>query len=93
MMNLKDAEKIALEKDLHGTEYKVFFFILARINYENEAFVTQSFIANGLGMPQPQVSLAIKKLVASEIIRKTSKSGINGYAVSESFVTRGSLKQ
>lgn len=91
MMNLKDAAEIAKADTLHGTEYKVLFFLLSRIVYDNRAIVTQSFIAKELDMPQPQVSAALKKLVDSGAIRKVSVGGANGYMISETLVSRGSL--
>jgi DNA-binding MarR family transcriptional regulator len=91
MMNLKDAAEIAKVDNLHGTEYKVLFFILSRIDYDNRAIMTQSFIAKELDMPQPQVSAAIKKLVESNVISKISAGGANGYMVSDAFASRGSL--
>jgi predicted transcriptional regulator len=91
MMNLKDAAAIAKTDNLHGTEYKVLFFLLSRIDYENRAVLTQSFIAKELGMPQPQVSAAIKKLVEAGVISKISVGGANGYMVSEFVASRGSL--
>lgn len=91
MIELKSAEDIARDSKLHGTEYKVLFFILARIGYNNQAIVTQTFIAKELGMPQPQVSAAIKKLVESHVIRKISVAGSNGYEVDVKFASRGAL--
>jgi len=92
MIELKSAEQIARDNNLHGTEYKVLFFILGRIDYDNRAIVTQTFIAKELGMPQPQVSAAIKKLVECQVVRKISVSGANGYEVDLKFASRGSLK-
>lgn len=93
MMKLTDAESIAKEKGLHGTEYRILFFILSRIDYENRAMLSQSFIAKQLEMPQPQVSTAIKKLTECNVIRKVSVDGQNGYIVSDTLVSRGSEKQ
>lgn len=91
MMNLKDAAEIAKADKLHGTEYKVLFFILSRIDYDNRAVLTQAFIAKELNMPQPQVSAAIKKLVEEGAISKISVGGANGYMVGEHVASRGSL--
>ena len=93
MMNLKDAAEIAKLDNLHGTEYKVLFFLLSRIDYDNRAILTQAFIAKELTMPQPQVSAALKKLVEAGAISKVSVGGANGYMVSDQLVSRGSLKQ
>jgi len=92
MMNLKDAETIARDKGLHGTEFRILFFLLSRIDYENKAMLSQAFIAKQLEMPQSQVSASIKKLVECEAIRKISIDGQNGYKVSDNLVSRGGLK-
>lgn len=91
MMNLKNATEIAKVDSLHGTEYKILFFILGCIDYDNRAILTQSYIAKHLDMPQPQVSAAIKKLADCGAINKISVGGVNGYEVSQKLVSRGSL--
>ena len=93
MMNLRDAEKIALEKTLHGTEYKILWFIVSRIDYDNRAFLSQAFIAKTLDMPQSQVSTSIKKLAECKALRKIIVDGRTGYEISIDLVSRGTLKQ
>lgn len=82
---------LAKNRSLHGTEYKILFFILGCIDYDNRAILTQSYIAKHLDMPQPQVSAAIKKLADCGAINKISVGGVNGYEVSQKLVSRGSL--
>ena len=92
MMTLKDSERIAVDKELHGTEYKVLLFVLSRIDFSNQALMTQSFIARALDMPQSQVSAAIKKLADRDALRKISVNGQNGYEVSPHLVSRTKLE-
>jgi len=93
MVTLKSAEEISQVKELHGTEHRVLWFILSRMNYENRSFPSQSAIAEALKMPKSQVSLAIRKLVDCNAISKIHVDGVNGFEVHQSLASRGSVKE
>jgi DNA-binding MarR family transcriptional regulator len=92
MVDLKSAEEIAGMKELHGTEHRVLWFILSRMNYENKSFPNQAFIAESLGMPKSQVSVAIKRLCESGAIKKIKVDGAKGFEVHQSVASRGVAK-
>lgn len=92
MVDLKSAAQIADMKELHGTEHRVLWFILSRMNYENKSFPNQSFIAESLGMPKSQVSVAVKKLCESGAIKKITVDGVKGFEVHPSVASRGVAK-
>ena len=88
MMTLKVTEKIAQIKNLHGTEYKVFLFLLSKMDFENRAMLTQSYVSQQLDMPQSQISTAIKTLSDCGVLRKVSIAGQNGYMINDELVSR-----
>jgi len=91
MVELKSAEELAGVKELHGTEHRVLWFILSRMNFEGRSFPNQAAIAGALGMPKSQVSVAIKRLVTCGAISKIKIDGVNGFEVHRSLASRGSL--
>lgn len=92
MVDLSSAEMVAKAETLHGTEYKVLWFLLSKLDYNNNAILTQSFVAQSLSMPQPQVSASIKKLCATGVIKKINVNGANGYYVDPRFAVKGTRK-
>lgn len=72
-INKVGADRLARHKELHGTEHRVLWFILSRMNFEGKAFPKQAAIAEALGMPKSQVSVAIKRLVECGAISKNSR--------------------
>jgi DNA-binding MarR family transcriptional regulator len=91
MVELKSAEELAGIKELHGTEHRVLWFILSRMNFEGKAFPKQAAIAESLGMPKSQVSVAIKRLVECGAISKIREDRNDGFQVHQSLASRGSL--
>ena len=83
-MEQRTATEIAKESELHGTEYKVLLILFGRMEYDNCASVTQKYIAHALGIEQPQVSKAIKKLLACGAISKEAPTGIIKYRINVS---------
>lgn len=92
MLDLTSAEMVAKEDTLHGTEYKVLWYLLSKLDYNNNAILTQAFVAQALSMPQPQVSASIKKLCATGVIKKVNVQGANGYYVDPRFAVKGTRK-
>lgn len=91
MVELKSAEELAGIKELHGTEHRVLWFILSRMNFDGKSFPTQAAIATALGMPKSQVSVAVKRLVECGAISKINVDGVAGFKVHQSLASRGSL--
>ena len=91
MVELKSAEQLSMVKDLHGTEHRVLWFILSRMDYEGKSFPKQAAIAEALGMPKSQVSVAIKRLKECGAITQIEKDRVVGYQVHQSLASRGSL--
>lgn len=87
------ALKLATDKTLHGSEYRLYLFLFSRMDYEGRAYPSQTAIVDALGMTKSQVSVAVRRLVESKAIAKIRKDGVNGYEVHSSLATRGSLKK
>jgi len=87
MASQRTAETLATDKELNGSEYKVLLFLLSKMDFNNNAMLKQSFIAEKLSMNQAQVSKSVKKLIDMMYIEKTVINGSNGYHV-EDFVAK-----
>ena len=78
------------ESDLHGREFRVLFKLLKRLNYENHIPVVQSEIAEELKLDRGDVSKAIKRLLALEVIERGPKMGrCHSYILSVDFAWKG----
>lgn len=92
MVDLANAEVLASMKELHGADHRILWLILSRLTYENTSFMTQSFIAETLGMPKSQVSVSIAKMIALKVIKRTHENGQSGFIVNKDVADRGAKK-
>lgn len=67
--------RLAKEADLTGEDYKVLLIYLSNLDFENYLQISQTWIADDLGMPRQNVSRATKKLVSKGILIKGLKVG------------------
>ena len=66
--------KIASKKDLRGEDYRVLLVLLAKADSQ-EVEISQVEIAKTLSVKRSQVSRAIKRLEALELIKKKTIAG------------------
>jgi hypothetical protein len=84
---------VILDEDLTGQDFKVLFFVLGNMEYENFFQMSQGAIAEGLSIRQPDVSKAMKKLIAKDFIRIVGNVGRqNIYQVSPYLALKSRAK-
>ena len=66
---------LAKDRSLTGRPKDVLLYMMSRLNWDNYITLSQSEIADELGMHQQQVSEAVKLLVERGIIQQGPKSG------------------
>lgn len=90
LMFSKSFGNIAVDKSFTMETYRVLMFLLYKTEMKNWVQIQQSEIAEALGMKQPNVSKAIKKLVEKGIVETTAKMGkAKNYKISVDFGWRG----
>ncbi len=67
--------RLAMDKDLNGTDIRVLLFILSIMEYENLLNTTQKALSEGLGIVQQEVSKSIKKLIEGGYLKIVDKNG------------------
>ena len=68
---------ISTQKELTGETLRVFLKLLSCLDFDNYLTVSQSQIAKEIGIPRPNVTKSIKKLLESDIIREGARAGLN----------------
>lgn len=85
--------QVLSDGDLTQYDFKVLFYVLGNMEYENIFQQSQGRIAESLGMQQPNVSKAIKKLIAKDYIRIIGNIGkVNIYRVSPYLALKSRAK-
>jgi DNA-binding transcriptional ArsR family regulator len=78
------------EKDLTGEQSRVLFYLLSELDFDNYLRISQAEIARELGMNQPHVSRAIKRLLDLDIISKGPLAGrSNTYILNPRIAHKG----
>lgn len=86
------AKALALAK-LGEEAYRVLFYAVSTLDYENLLVMNQTQAAAEMGMKQQNFGRALAKLIEAEVIEKGPKvSGRNTYRLSPSFGWKGSAK-
>lgn len=86
------AKQIAQLK-LGEEAYRVAFYAIATLDYQNLLVLNQTETAQALNMKQQSVNRAMKKLIDAEVIEKGPKvSGRNTYRLNPAFGWKGSAK-
>ena len=93
MTECSSAEVISADKDLNGTDFRVLWFLLSRINYNNVAILPQVCISEKVNTQHSMVSASIKKLCEKGYIEKVSVDKANGYLVNKDFAIKGKRGQ
>jgi len=90
IMFLRTFEQIAVDSSMKYEEYRVFFLIVSRTEMKNWIQIQQSEMARVLGMKQPNVNRALKKLIERGILETTATLGkAKNYRVSAKIGWRG----
>ncbi len=94
LLDLKAMEKLAMDKDIKGEDWRVLAVLMGRLEYENWLYITQKGLAEILGMKQPTVARVIKKLIDKGIILKGKRLGnVNGYRLNAYYGWRGRINK
>jgi DNA-binding MarR family transcriptional regulator len=84
---------VILDEDLTGQDFKVLFFVLGNMEYENFFQMSQASVAEKLGVQQPHIAKAMKKLIAKDWIRVVGNIGRqNIYRVSPYLALKSRAK-
>lgn len=75
---MDDGIMILYKMDLTKHEYKVMLFLIANMEFENYAYLTQTHIAENLKIKQPDVSKALKVLESNGLVfrEKTNRGKV-----------------
>ena len=85
--------KLMNEKKLQGVDIMIFLYLIAKLDFENNIYISQKEIAEHYNMSKPNVSIAISKLVKLGIIHKGVKLGMSGtYILDPMFGYKGRAK-
>ena len=86
-------EQLAKDCDLTGEHYRVLFYLLSRLDFDNYIQITQIDIAEALNMQKTHVSRAIKLLEQKNIILRGPKVGrSNTFRLSTTLGWKGNVK-
>ena len=66
---------LAADKELNGTDLRVFLTIIGNLGYENILSLTQKQIGEQINVPSPEVTRSIKKLVKKDYLQVITKIG------------------
>jgi hypothetical protein len=66
---------VVLDEDLTGQDFRVLFYILSTMEFENFYKQSQKAIADKLGMKQPHVSKSFSKLISKKLLRVIGQIG------------------
>jgi predicted transcriptional regulator len=93
-MTFQDSlEVLATDKELSGQTFRVLMLMMSRLDFNNFIGVEQVELAQKLGIHRPDVTLAIRKLVAKGIIEKGPKFGkANTYKLNPLYGWKGRVK-
>lgn len=72
---LKAAEALAIDRDLGAEALRVGLYLIGHAGYENWVHVRQTVVAEALGMKQPSVARALKRLVDRGVLVQGAKMG------------------
>ena len=73
----QDVASVIADWNLPNEQYRVFFKLLSKLDFENYWRISQKQIGEALSMKQPSVARAIKGLCELEIIVEGPRAGLN----------------
>ena len=89
----QNALEMLATSDLQGADLRVLMMLLARLDFENYICISQTELAEALGMKQPNVSRSIKKLLELGILLDGPRFGrVRTYRLNPAYGWRGSAK-
>jgi len=75
-MMFQDAfEMLAKDRDLRGEPRAILDFLMSKLGFENQIALSQTEVAEALGINKVNVSQGIRKLIDKEILLKDAKLG------------------
>lgn len=87
-------QTIAESDDLRGQDYRIMFFLMSILDWNNMLIVSQRKVAKHLGISPVNVSQSIKKLVNLEILEKGKMVGRSyTYKLNPNIAWKGSAKE
>jgi Firmicute plasmid replication protein (RepL) len=90
MMNPSFAEELSKDKRFGGGEFRVFYFLIGRMDLNGSVQMSQGDIGKEISMKQSAVCRAMKVWVESGVIRAAGKRGQTAtYTFNPYFVFRG----
>jgi hypothetical protein len=92
VMTFQDSlEIIATDEDMTGQTLKVMLLLMSNLEFENYITIKQVTIAEKLKMYKPDVSKAMKLLVAKGIILKVKEGTTTGYKLNPHYGWKGKV--
>ncbi len=92
VMTFQDSlEIIATDEDMTGQTLKVMLLLMSNLEFENYITIKQVAIAEKLKMYKPDVSKAMKLLVAKGIILKVKEGTTTGYKLNPHYGWKGKV--
>lgn len=93
MAMAQDAAMVLATSDLKADDMRMFFALVAKLDYENLLVLNQAEIAREIGMHRQHVQRSIKRLLALGVILEGPKVGLNRtYRFNPSFGWKGSAR-
>lgn len=92
MMTLAMATELAKKKGLQGADLRVLLILLGKMEFGKDVRVSQTYIAEELGIRREQVNVSIKHLIAAGVITKTTIDGLPAYSVNVATMGNGAQK-
>jgi len=84
---------LAIDRDITGEVYRVFFYLMGKLDFENYIHVAQTDIAEALSLQKANVSRAVRTLCDKEIILKGPKTGRTiTYRLNPEYGWKGKVK-
>lgn len=84
---------LAQDKSLGADDFRVFFGLIAHIDYENLLVLNQADLARDLSMQRQNVQRSIKRLIGTGAILEGPKIGVSrSYRFNPQFGWKGSAK-
>ncbi|MDJ0732446.1 MAG: replication/maintenance protein RepL [Crocosphaera sp.] len=89
----QEAIALGIDRDLSGTDLRVFLIIIGNVGYDNILNIAQSELANQSGICQQDISKSIKKLVSKGYLQVVDKIGRrNVYMLNPNVVFKSRAK-
>lgn len=84
---------IASDPDMPKSAYKAFLGLLAIMDFDNEADITQTALAKHINVHRPEVTKALSYLERKEIITRLKKdNGRVVYQINERYALKGDIR-